>query len=366
MNPNNQTISQQTPSPARPKKSFFRRYWGWFLGGGILLSLVSLLAFIAFPLPYYVEKPGGAYDIGQVMTVNGKANQEEGSYNFVAVSVGQATPLRLLLAKLDPYSQVLPKEEVTGGTSNQEYQLMNQYYMESSQNTAIYQALKLSDKEVNLAFKGVYVLDIADNSTFKDKLEISDTVTGVNGKTFKSSKDLIAYVSGLKLGDQVSVQFTRKDQKKSATGQVIKLKNGKNGIGISLTDHTEVESKDKIDFTTEGVGGPSAGLMFTLSIYDQLNDEDLLKGRTIAGTGTIEQDGSVGDIGGVAQKVVAADQSGADVFFVPNNPVSKEDKSYYPNGNNYQEAKATAKKIGSKMAIVPVTKAQDAIDYLKK
>ena len=79
-----------------------------------------------------------------------------------------------------------------------------------------------------------------------------------------------------------------------------------------------------VNFDTSGVGGPSAGLMFTLDIYDQLNSEDLRKGRKIAGTGTIESDGSVGDIGGAALKVVAAAKAGADIFFVPNNPVDEE------------------------------------------
>lgn len=79
-------------------------------------------------------------------------------------------------------------------------------------------------------------------------------------------------------------------------------------------------------FKLDGVGGPSAGLMFTLAIYDQVSGQDLKAGRKIAGTGTIEKDGSVGDIGGAYLKVKSAADSGADIFFVPNNPVTKEMK----------------------------------------
>ncbi|MFC3932112.1 SepM family pheromone-processing serine protease [Streptococcus dentapri] len=341
----------------------FVKRFKWWISGLILLLLLAFC--FLFPLPYYVETPGGAYDINEVLTVDGQTNKDEGSYNFVAVSVRRGTIFQMVYAWLTPYTDIVSADEMTGGASTKDFDLMNQYYMENSQNIAIYQAFKLAKKEVKLDYKGVYVLSVADNSTFKGVLNIADTVTGLNGKTFKSSKDLIKYASSLKLGSKVSVQYMREGKKKSADGKVIKLSNGKNGIGISLTDHTEVKSDQKIEFSTEGVGGPSAGLMFTLSIYDQLNQEDLMKGRKIAGTGTIEQDGTVGDIGGVAQKVVSAANSGTDLFFVPDNAIKKDEKKYYPNGNNYEEAKKTAKDIGTKMKIVPVKNAQDAIDYLK-
>ena len=214
---------------------------------------------------------------------------------------------------------------------------------------------------------GVYVLQVADDSSFKGVLNIADTVTAVNGKTFDNSTDLIKYVQGLKLGSKVKVTYTTDDKEKTATGKIIKIANGKNGIGIGLTDHTEVKSPENVKFKLDGVGGPSAGLMFTLAIYDQVSGQDLKAGRKIAGTGTIEKDGSVGDIGGAYLKVKSAADSGADIFFVPNNPVTKEMKKVDPDAKtNYQEAKEAAKKLGTKMKIVPIKTAQEAIDYLKK
>lgn len=107
--------------------------------------------------------------------------------------------------------------------------------------------------------------------------------------------------------------------------------------------------------------------MFTLAIYDQVSGQDLKAGRKIAGTGTIEKDGAVGDIGGAYLKVKSAADSGADIFFVPNNLVTKEMKKADPDAKtNYQEAKEAAEKLGTKMKIVPVKTAQEAIDYLKK
>lgn len=210
-------------------------------------------------------------------------------------------------------------------------------------------------------------MQVADDSTFKGILNIADTVTGVNGKTFKSSKELIDYVGSQKIGDPVSVTYIEDGQTKTADGKIIKLTNGKNGIGISLIDRTEAKGDVPVQFATAGIGGPSAGMMFSLAIYTQVADPDLRQGRHIAGTGTINQDGTVGDIGGIDKKVVAADKEGAEIFFAPNNPVSKEEKKANPKAkSNYETAKDAAKQIHSKMKIVPVKTLQDAIDYLKK
>ncbi|MCS4488118.1 SepM family pheromone-processing serine protease [Streptococcus sciuri] len=346
------------------KKSFWQRFKWWFLG---LLAVVFMLFSLFVPLPYYVEMPGGAFDIKSVLTVNGKEDHKKGSYNFVAVGVSQATLAQLLYALATPDAVIETEQTMTGGYSNDDYIRINRFYMESSQNTAIYQALKLAGKEVTMEYKGVYVLNVAHNSTFRKVLQIADTVTAVNGKTFKNSKELIDYVAGLQLGDEVTIGYTSDGKHKTAKGSIIELSNGKHGIGIGLTDHTEVNSSIKVKFSTDGFGGPSAGLMFTLAIYDQVSGDDLRAGRVIAGTGTIEPDGSIGDIGGAGLKVISAAQAGAKIFFVPNNPVDKAVKKKDPTAKtNYEEAKQAAKRIGTDMKIVPVTTLKEAIDYLKK
>lgn len=341
-----------------------KQFKWWILS---IFSILLLLFALFLPLPYYIEMPGGAYDIRSVLKVNGKKDREKGSYNFVAITVSHATFAQLLYAWVTPFTEISSAKDTTGGYSDADYLRINQFYMETSQNGAIYQALKLAGKEASLDYLGVYVLDISKDSTFKGKLNIADTVTSVNNQTFKSSKELIEYVSALKLGAEVSVQYSSDGKTHSQKGKIIKLKNGKNGIGIGLTDHTKVHTDQTIEFSTEGVGGPSAGLMFTLDILDQINKEDLRKGRKIAGTGTIDQDGKVGDIGGAGLKVVAAARERADIFFVPNNPVDKRYKKKKPDlKTNYEEAKEAAKKLGTKMKIVPVKTAQEAIEYLQK
>ena len=330
---------------------------------------VTIAFFIAafwVRLPYYIEVPGGAEDVRQVLLVDNKADKEAGSYNFVTVGVEQATFAHLVYAWLTDFTDIYSAEEMTGGSSDQEFIRINQFYMETSQNMAKYQGLKTAGKDISMKYLGVYVLQVAKDSTFKGILNIADTVTGVNDKTFDSSEELVKYVNSQKLGDKVKVTYQEDGQEKSATGKIIKLENGKNGIGISLIDRTEVTSNIPIEFTTEGIGGPSAGLMFSLSIYTQLADPTLRDGRVIAGTGSINRDGEVGDIGGIDKKVVSAAKSGASIFFAPNNPVTKEMKKIDPKAKtNYETAVEAAKKIKTDMKIVPVKTLQDAIDYLK-
>ncbi|GGE35506.1 SepM family pheromone-processing serine protease [Streptococcus himalayensis] len=337
----------------------------WLLVG--LTSFLCLVLAFIVPLPYYIEVPGGSEDIREVLKVDGKEDTAAGSYHFVTVGIQHATFAHLVYAWLTPFTDIHTAEEVTGGSSDSEFLRINQFYMETSQNMATYQGLKMAGKEIEMKYLGVYVLQVAKDSTFKGILNIADTVTGVNDKTFQSSKELIDYVGSQKIGDKVKVTYEEDGQVKSAEGKIIKLENGKNGIGISLIDRTEATSATPIAFSTEGIGGPSAGLMFSLAIYTQLADPDLRDGRIIAGTGTIDKDGKVGDIGGIDKKVVAAAQKGASVFFAPDNPVSEEAKKADPHAkNNYEVAKEAVKTIKTDMKIVPVKTLKDAIDYLKK
>ena len=123
-----------------------------------------------------------------------------------------------------------------------------------------------------------------------------------------------------------------------------------------MTDQ-DVEVERDVRIKSGKIGGPSAGLMFALEMYDKLVDEDMTKGYNIAGTGEIDFEGNVLRIGGVDKKVVAADRNDIDIFFVPNENGRSD--------SNYVEAKETAEKIKSDMEIVPVDTFDDAIEFLE-
>ena len=114
-----------------------------------------------------------------------------------------------------------------------------------------------------------------------------------------------------------------KQLKENLNVKTIPNGNGRVGIGVSIVTERELVVDPKVKINSHEIGAPSAGLMFTLEIYNQLVEEDLTKGHEIAGTGTINEKGEVGPIGGINQKVVAASDAGAEVFFAPNEKVRR-------------------------------------------
>jgi PDZ domain-containing protein len=335
----------------------------WILG---LLTLIVAIMFI--PTGDYIEGPGLATDIGPMVTLKGeKEFDDKGSLNLTAVSFMKANIGTEIYAWLTPFTDILSQQEMTGGVSDDDYNRINQYYMETAQNMAVQKGFELADKPFKLEFKGVYVLQITDNSPFKGVLNIGDTLTQVDGRDFESSKDLVAYVSSQKVGNPVTIRFTSDGTQKTATAKYIKLASGKTGIGIGLTDHTAVESDPEVKIDAGNIGGPSAGMMFTLQVYEELTHKDLTKGRKIAGTGTIDSDGTVGRIGGIDKKVATAAKEGATIFLAPDDDITADMKKADPSiKSNYQEALAAAKKAKTDMTIVPVKTVQDALDYLEK
>lgn len=324
----------------------------------LLLALV-MAACVVMPIPYYVEAPGATIQLSELIKVNDQTDKREGSFSLTAVGIRQASVVLAVKAWFDPFEEVISKDQLMGQATDAEYDRIQNFYMETSQNNAIEEALKLAKKPYEMKYMGVYVLGVEKTSAFSGLISVGDTVTKIDGQDFKASSELMDYVQGKKVGDEVKVTYIQDGKTKEATGKLMKLpSNGKAGIGITLTDHTEIDSSEKIKFNTEDIGGPSAGLMFTLEIYQQLIDTDLRKGRDIAGTGTIDTEGNVGQIGGIDKKVASASESGATVFFAP--------KDKEKGDSNYKDAKAAAKKLKTDMKIVPVGTLQEAVDYLQK
>jgi Lon-like protease len=139
------------------------------------------------------------------------------------------------------------------------------------------------------------------------------------------------------------------------------------GLGISFAEDKEITTTPEVNIKADDIGGPSAGLMFTLEILNQLMDEDLTKGYNVAGTGTMEETGEVGRIGGIDLKVIAAHEADIEIFFAPDDEVPEEVLKNNPSlRSNYLEAKEMAEKIGTKMKIVPVKTVDDALAYLEE
>lgn len=344
---------ENSETKEKKKHKFLKRFL-W-----IGLPILVLIALIV-PTKKYIEVPGTTEPVNQMITVDGKKDTGKGNFYLTTVQIAQANLAMIIYSHFNSFSTIYSAEDLMGSMNSTQYDLVNQFYMQTAQNTAVYQAFKQAKMPYELKYDGVYVLDIAKNSTFKNKLQIADTVTEVNGKTFKSNAEMMKYIQSQKVGGDVNIKVTRIDGKDySFDGKFVKISTGKTGIGISLVDHTEVVSTPKVKIDAGSIGGPSAGMMFTLEIYNQITGKDLRNGREIAGTGTIEPDGTIGQIGGVDKKIATASKEGAEIFLVPDSGSKKADD------NNYLAAKEAAKKLKTSMKIIPVKALDDAITYLE-
>ncbi|AKG04665.1 MULTISPECIES: SepM family pheromone-processing serine protease [Salimicrobium] len=325
----------------------------------VITALITAVLF-SYQLPYYVYKPGTAEALDPVIEVDG-GYASEGDMHLVTIRGGQATAVQWLLAQFRPYYELMPLDEVRPeGVSEQEYFHAQLQMMETSQEAAQVVAYEAAGKQIDIQYDGVYVMQLVKGMPAADRLQSGDRIVEVDGQEVKESSDLINYVENKKAGESVSLLIER--EKGTLTREVelapFPDNEEKVGIGISLVTDRSVEVDPEVSVESGEIGGPSAGLMFSLEIYDQLTEYDLTSGKEIAGTGEINYDGEVGKIGGIDKKVVAADEEGASVFFAPNEEGAED--------SNYKIAAQTAEDIGTDMEIVPVDTFQEAVDYLKK
>lgn len=335
---------------------------------GIVLAVVLLLgAFLFWPLNSYVESPGAAADLKSFVKVKGHPDRYKGSFMITAVSLGRATPATYLCAKLVPYMSVESAEDVTGGENSATYDRVQKFYMDSSINEAIAVAFKAAHQKVTRQYLGIYVLQVQKNSKFKHDIHVGDTITKVDGRHFNTAQGFQNYIAGKKVGTPLAVTYTRDGKTKTVTKPLVKLTTtNRPGIGIILTNNMKVKTDIPVKVNAQEYGGPSGGLMFSLQIYQQVSGENLQRGRKIAGTGTINSNGSVGEIGGIDKKVIAAHRAGASIFFAPYIKPSKEILKYEEGHlTNYQMAQKAAKKYAPEMKVVPVSSFDQAVDYLR-
>lgn len=327
-----------------------------------MIVIIIAVALNFVKTPYFVEKPGAAESINGLVKVKG-GHKVNGKFMLVYIYVGQANVYQYLWAKYDrnKYTTLVKEEEIKLPNENEEeYNLRQLDYMKGAQTAATYVAYKKAEKQPKLEKKGILILDVVSSMPGAKVLRSGDIIIGAEGKKVQSIDQMQPLLKGKKPGDVFHVTVKRAGKVKQVSVTIGKfpknLTGGKTkyGIGITQSNQASVAARPPLSFNIKNIGGPSAGLMMTLEIYDQLTKQDLAKGRKIAGTGTMEIDGSVGPIGGIDEKVVGANASGADVFFAPTADHEAEN------------AKKTAKAIGAHLKIVPVRTFDDAVGYLKR
>ncbi|SDE71226.1 PDZ domain-containing protein [Fontibacillus panacisegetis] len=333
----------------RQSRSIFIKSVLYFI---TLAILVYVLVYM--PTPYMINKPGTAEEVKPMVTISGGDPEEKGTFMLTTVSVSYANIAMLVTSQFNKHAEVVRKEP---DRNEQEYETQQRYYMNSSQSSAIMAAYLKSGIEYSVVPEYVFVIGLSKTIMTKGNFQSGDKIVKLNGQRVNRFEDLGAILQGKSPGDAVSVQLERQGESIDQEVELVKIsKEGdavKAGLGVSVGEVRKVQPKEsahEVEFSNTRIGGPSAGLMFTLEIYNQLTPGDLSKGYRVAGTGTMAEDGTVGPIGGVQFKIVASDREKAEIFFVPE--------------DNYKDAKAKADAIGTKMKLVPVKTVDDALKYL--
>ncbi len=341
-----------------------KQFTKWLLGASVVLILLALFF---WPLPNYIEGPGDASNLSKIVSIKRHPDKRKGMFMLTSVSIAQARPLTYLYAKLNPHYSIETDESVTDGQNMKEYDKVQHFYMESSIGEAIYTAYKHAHRQVTRTYNGIYILQIEKKSKFYPSMRVGDVVVKINGHRFKNSTGFVNYVRKRRVGQKISVTYKRGKHIRTVKAPLIKIAGNRPGIGITLTDDVKVDTGIPIKVNPGQVGGPSGGLMFSLQIYSQLTNKNLRHGQKIAGTGTIDADGNVGEIGGIDKKIIAAKKNGAKIFLAPYLKPTKTILKYEPGHlTNYQLAKKTAKKYAPGMKIIPVKSFKQAVSALQQ
>lgn len=334
-----------------------------------VLVIAFLVVSIFYRLPYYVMQPGDTHDLGPVIDVKDGHKYKDGDFLFMTVQVIQPNVYQYVSASFEKYHKIMPIDQLRQeGENQEEYNTRQLYYMDESQAAAAYTAYTKAGKNPKLVHDGMIIANIIDGMPAEKKLKAGDVIIKAEGQKIKTGDDLLKALKGKTKGDSVKLTVRRNDKKKQETVAIgrfpkeeiktQKANNVKNpkkyGMGVKQVPKVKLKVDPPISFHTEKIGGPSGGLMFTLDIYNRLTDTNWTKGYKIAGTGTMNTKGEVGPIGGIKEKVVAADTKDVEIFFAP-----KKD-------HNYTDAAATAKDIDTDMKVVEVNTFDDALNYLKK
>ena len=300
------------------------------LAGLLAVPLLAALWLLALrePLPYVTYAPGMTVDVlgtseegsseQPILEVEGaETYRDDGELRLTTVLATQPQSdvnlFELLAAWVDPDAAVYPYDAIYGpDDTNRSEDVEGEVQMASSQDAAVAAALT----ELGRDFEETAVVSrVIPDSPADGVLEVGDQLLAVNGTEISSPTEAGEAVDGTPEGEPVRLRVLRdgREQTYSLTREEIE---GHLRVGIEMRPSFDfpVDVRFRVD---PAIGGPSAGLMFSLAVYDVLTPGSLSDGEIVAGTGTIQPDGAVGPIGGIDQKIAGAREDDAELFLVP-------------------------------------------------
>ncbi|MCC6225828.1 MAG: PDZ domain-containing protein [Microthrixaceae bacterium] len=339
---------------AEPMTKRRRRWWPWVCVG--VLCVVIAACFIV-PTPYYLFEPGSVRPTASRIEIRRhKSFSDKGELLFTTVGIEHATVSDLVRGWLDDAIEVESESDVYPEGEAKD-QIINQKLMDDSKLAAISAAFRTVGYPVTPTGNGAFVEEVIDDfPEAKANLRQGDVIVKLNGRPINVTGDLAPILGEMAVGTEVDLDV-RDGRTEKLRGVTMKL--GRNeddphrgylGVVVSTADQS-LDLPFDVEIDSGKVTGPSAGLAWTLGLIDRLTPGSLTGGRRIAVTGTIDADGRVGEIGGLAQKMATVKRAGVKVFL-------------YPAGTPRKHVAEAAEIAADEVTLHPVASVEDAIRYL--
>lgn len=312
---------------------------------GALFFLVGLVI-IAWniPLPLIAYSPGPVTDAADSIVVDGAPMYAgDGELVMLTVAGQDINAFEVLIAAADPTVDVLARQAVRPpDETDEDYRRRNLQLMDQSTATAI--SVALSRVDTGTQQPSVFITGYAADTPAGQVLEIGDRLIALGGERIEAAEDLAGVMAERAPGDEVPIEVERDGE---VVGYDVELVAQEEEPDLPMIGIFVRELPFWVDIDSGVVGGPSAGLMYSLAIIDVLTPGSLTNGHVVAGTGAIDLEGNVGNIGGVRQKVVAAQAAGAEYMLVP--------------AGNHETASGAPR---DDLELVPVATIDEALDFL--
>jgi len=288
----------------------------------VFFIVVGSLTFVK--TDYFFMSPGPPYqweiEYGEIENYD-----FDGNLYQLTVRRDEASALIYLWSFIDDSIDLYPREMILpDGVTREELNQVSIQNMKTSENVAIAVALEYLDFDVSTKGEGVLVVGVLEGSPVEGKLKKGDKIFSINNKEISTASEFIATLREFKIGEFIKIGLYREfdgDEKfleiETKLIEHVDYEDEPMVGFLATTINEKFDFPFLIDIKTGNVGGPSAGLMMALNVYNNLIPEDITNSMVIAGTGTIEVDGSVGPVGGIKQKVISAKKAGAELILVP-------------------------------------------------
>lgn len=313
----------------------------------------AILYFIVlFPVDYYIITDGGTIDVNKRVEVE-NSYKSKGSLNMAYVSELKGTIFTWGLSYIIPSWERNSVDDyrIEDDESKKDIDFRDSLDLKVTNENAIVQAYTLTGKKIKIKDTHLYIIYVTNHN--KEKLKVGDEVLEINNTPVNSFEEIREVVDSCSAGEIIQIKLKRKNKEIDEVIEVYEEK-GELLIGLMIEKIDEYETNPKIKLKfTRAESGPSGGLLLALDIYNKLTKKDITNGLKIVGTGTMESDGTVGQIGGIKYKLMGAVKDKADIFIAPS-------------GKNYKEVVKFAKEKNYNIKIIEADNFKNVIKKLEK